>query len=189
MKTIIFDFFGVVASDVYIIWMKNNGLENQIPQIIRDHFYRSDLGEISESDLYARLGSLVNKTPEQVWTEVKEIFQPVNEVIKLIESLKSKYKIVLCSNAPKGVVERFIEEHKLNSLFDYMIVSSALGVRKPYKTIFDITLNSVGATPQETLFIDDNNENVESAGKFGIKGIVFTSTESLKADLSQMGIL
>jgi FMN phosphatase YigB (HAD superfamily) len=39
------------------------------------------------------------------------------------------------------------------------------------------------------VFIDDNKENIASAERLGIKGIVFTDTESLKQDLSSMGII
>lgn len=189
IKTLIFDFFAVLVPDVYIIWLKENGLETQVPEIIKDHFHRSDRGEITELELYNYLANPVGKNADQLWAEIKNNFVPIDGMVDLITSLKEKYKIALCSNAPKGVVENFLKVWNMESLFDSIVVSSLIGVRKPDKEIFDVTLKSVGAKPEESLFIDDNKANIESAQEFGIKGIVFTDVESLKRDLFLAGII
>jgi len=41
----------------------------------------------------------------------------------------------------------------------------------------------------ETLFIDDNDRNINAAEKLGIKSILFHSPQQLKKDLRKSGIL
>ncbi|MBT5856535.1 HAD-IA family hydrolase, partial [bacterium] len=42
--------------------------------------------------------------------------------------------------------------------------------------------------PNETIFFDDLEENIEAANAAGMNGIVFQSPEQLKADLAEYNI-
>ncbi|KAJ5092857.1 HAD-like protein [Penicillium angulare] len=56
--------------------------------------------------------------------------------------------------------------------FDHVFTSWKLGVRKPSLRFYQNVLRATRAVPQETLFIDDQTENVLAAMSLGMRGIV-----------------
>jgi epoxide hydrolase-like predicted phosphatase len=61
----------------------------------------------------------------------------------------------------------------LDELFDVVIDSSEVGVRKPDPRIYHLTLEHLGGlAPERALFLDDFVGNVEAARALGMHGIV-----------------
>jgi epoxide hydrolase-like predicted phosphatase len=59
-----------------------------------------------------------------------------------------------------------------DGLFDDIIDSSAVGVRKPDRVIYEIALERVGGPdPSRAVFLDDHHVNVEAARAMGMTGI------------------
>ena len=54
---------------------------------------------------------------------------------------------------------------------------------KPDPEIYQLTLERIGCAPEEAVFIDDKRENVESAEKLGIHGIIFRGREQAIEEL------
>lgn len=52
-----------------------------------------------------------------------------------------------------------------------------------------LTLEKTGSQPEETFFVDDNQENIEAAIKLGIHGILYTDPPNLKNQLKTLGLL
>jgi putative hydrolase of the HAD superfamily len=71
--------------------------------------------------------------------------------------------------------------------FDHQILSCELRLIKPDAAIFRHTIERIGVRPQETLFVDDREANVEAARVVGLRAIRFESTEQLRSDLKEMG--
>ena len=72
--------------------------------------------------------------------------------------------------------------------FDVLVWSYQLRIGKPDPAIYRHVLEKLGSLPEETLFIDDRKENVDAAVALGMKGIVFTTVEQLRADLIATGV-
>jgi len=58
------------------------------------------------------------------------------------------------------------------NLFDGIIDSSQVGVRKPDPSIFKLALELVNASPSTTVFLDDYEEHIRVANSIGIRGIL-----------------
>jgi HAD superfamily hydrolase (TIGR01509 family) len=58
-----------------------------------------------------------------------------------------------------------------DGLFDGIIDSSEVGVRKPNPKIFDLALQISGIPAAKTIFLDDYLEHVTVANNLGIKSI------------------
>ena len=54
---------------------------------------------------------------------------------------------------------------------------------KPDPAIYLYTLEKLGTQPAETLFIDDREVNIEAATALGMKALLFTTVDQLRADL------
>lgn len=72
--------------------------------------------------------------------------------------------------------------------FDVLVWSYLLRITKPDLAIYRHVLEKLGTRPGETLFIDDRKANVDAAVAMGMKGIVFTEVERLRADLIAVGL-
>ena len=62
-------------------------------------------------------------------------------------------------------------------------------MRKPNPVFYQLLLDRFQLKAVETLFIDDNDRNINAAEKLGIKSILFHSPQQLKKDLRKSGIL
>jgi epoxide hydrolase-like predicted phosphatase len=61
----------------------------------------------------------------------------------------------------------------LDELFDAVIDSSEVGVRKPDPAIFDLALREIGGiAPERAVFLDDFLGNVEAARRLGMHGVL-----------------
>jgi putative hydrolase of the HAD superfamily len=58
-----------------------------------------------------------------------------------------------------------------------------MGISKPDPDFYRYILKKEGIKPENTVFIDDSEENVLSAQKIGINSILFTDPDSLKQQI------
>ena len=72
--------------------------------------------------------------------------------------------------------------------FEGILVSGEEKTRKPFPKIYEIILDRYQINPPNSVFIDDNVENVKAANNFGINGIRYRNTAQLKEDLSNLGV-
>jgi putative hydrolase of the HAD superfamily len=94
----------------------------------------------------------------------------------------------IVSNMGDAVHEHMERELDWLSRFDLLVWSYQLRVAKPDAAIYRYALERLGTRPEETLFVDDKAENVETAVAMGMKGLVFSTVEKLRADLIDSGL-
>ena len=71
------------------------------------------------------------------------------------------------------VIERTIN----TKLFDCIVDSSQVGIRKPDERIYELTARKLGMSTRSCVMIDDLHHNVKGAEKTGMAGILFTSSK------------
>ncbi len=184
-KAIIFDFFDVIHSDPYHRWLKKHGFERS------DKFEEAsrmlDSGQMSDGEFYQRLGDLGGQSAESV----KRVFDDKvidKDMVELITQLSGHYKVGLLSNASGSYLRPILEEHGLIDLFDAIAISAELGLMKPDPRVFQHILEQMEIKPDETIFTDDNANNVAAAESVGIRSIVFTSEKALRQELAAAGV-
>ncbi len=89
----------------------------------------------------------------------------------------------ILSNMGDSVLESVRREFDWIDRFDVLVWSYQLGTSKPDPAIYRHTLAQLGTLPEETLFIDDKQENVEAAQALGIQAIEYSSVEQLRQEL------
>lgn len=74
-----------------------------------------------------------------------------------LEALKARgYRLGVISNImSKTFVPRILREHGVEQYFEYLLMSSHCGVRKPDKAIFDIALRDMGLDKREACYVGD----------------------------------
>jgi putative hydrolase of the HAD superfamily len=94
----------------------------------------------------------------------------------------------IVSNMGDSVHEHMVRELDWLSRFDVLVWSYQLGIAKPDPAIYLDALKRLGTRAHETLFLDDKPENVDAAAALGMKGLVFSTVEKLRADLAKSGL-
>ena len=74
----------------------------------------------------------------------------------------------------------------VDDLFDQVIDSSVEGVRKPGSRIFELAMERMDCSPEQSLFLDDYPANVAAAESLGIRSIlVDTDDERVIAEIDR----
>lgn len=95
-----------------------------------------------------------------------------DENIKIIKEIKKEYKVGLITNFVHEWIKEVFKVEGIDNLFDIVIVSSKIGVRKPNAEIFYIALKQFSIRPDETVFVsDDFSSDLICAKGCGIKTI------------------
>lgn len=95
-----------------------------------------------------------------------------NENIEVVKEIKKYYKVGLITNFVYEWVEKALKLDKLNDLFDTVIVSSRVGIRKPNAEIFYVALKSLSVKPEEAAFVSDELcDDLISAKGCGVRTI------------------
>lgn len=194
IKTIIFDVGGIFINGSF------DGFIKKVSSILNINIYRTSPNYKNNEDDWMRGKYTFKEFIEKISglsvpeDKMKKLFDfwtsdykfNDNEMISFAKKLKSKYKLVILSNADReGVKAR--KEDKLD-FFDYKFHSFELGLIKPEKEIYEHVLKKIGNKPEECVFIDDKPENIEAAEKLGIHGILFKNKEQLEKDLKKLGV-
>ena len=82
-------------------------------------------------------------------------------------------RTALVTNNVREFREHWMAMLPLPELFDAVVDSSEVGVRKPDPAIFRIALERVGGlAPEQAIFLDDYRANVAAAEALGIRGVL-----------------
>jgi glucose-1-phosphatase len=103
--------------------------------------------------------------------------------------LKQHYRLVLGSNTNPIHARRFLSQFA-DTLrhFDALVLSFEIGARKPRREFYEQVIRAAACPPANCVFVDDLSANVDGARACGLEGIVYTSTQSLRATLSKLGL-
>ena len=71
----------------------------------------------------------------------------------------------------------------VDEIFELVVDSGFVGLRKPDPAIYALTLERLGLTAPECVFIDDTQINVDAAAELGFAAIRFESNQQVIADV------
>ena len=97
------------------------------------------------------------------------------------------FKTAVLSNMHNDMIEHLKANGEWIKRFDFLTLSSSLGMAKPEPEIFQCCLKGLGVSAEEAMFIDDREANVEAALSLGLVGIFAPSTEDLRNTLEGIG--
>ena len=94
------------------------------------------------------------------------------EATEVLEKIRRKRSLALVSNfdyAP--YVHNLLAKWKLSPLFDTILVSDAVGVKKPHPGIFHRALRQMGLAADQAVHVGDSQEDIEGAVGAGIRPV------------------
>jgi len=202
LKNIIFDLGGVLLDVDYkktLNAFKALGYENfdeMYNQYSSDEVFEAlEKGDISIDDFYAKLesrhrGKIERASLTRAWNEMLEQFRLPS--LAYIKTLADHYKIYLLSNTNSIHLDAFSKAYKnetgeesLDDLFTKAYYSHKINLRKPNKDIFEFVLEDAGIKAEETLFIDDSYNNIDTAKAMGFQTHLLVPGEKIE----ELGLL
>ena len=115
---------------------------------------------------------------------------PIDGSVQILRELKEKgYPLYALSNWNKELFDQTVDAFPFLNWFDGKIISSEEGMKKPDENIYRLLFERYQINPAEAIFIDDNADNIATAERLGMKGILFATPEGLRTELQKMRIL
>lgn len=148
----------------------------------------SRTGEKPSGHFWEGLGKHLNAETSEVRKHLVSLFEFNHEMFEFAKRLKRHYKLGLLSNQIEDWLEEEIEKYEFRKLFDVIVGSYAVKLRKPDEAIYRYITQELNLTPEECVFIDDQEANIDAAKKIGMKGIVFTDIVHLQKELASLGV-
>ncbi|WP_425394172.1 HAD family hydrolase [Actinomadura oligospora] len=113
-------------------------------------------------------------------------FAPVEEMYALLREVReSGVRTALLSNSWGNAYPR----DRWSGLFDAVVISCEVGLRKPDEAIFRHAVGRLGLAPGECVFIDDIVHNTRAAEALGMHGVHHTGADDTRAALASLGLL
>lgn len=100
--------------------------------------------------------------------------------LETLRELKTRYGIYMLSNTNpimwhSRIAEEFRQEgFDINYYFDEIVTSFEARSIKPDRLIFETVITKCGINPEETLFLDDSQKNLDAAAQLGFKTALVT---------------
>ena len=113
----------------------------------------------------------------------------VKGTMKIVKKLKGRYQLILLSDHIREWAQYILENNAELDIFEHQYFSYDYGLLKTDEGCFNYILKDLGIEAEETIFIDDSQENIEMAKKSGMDGILFKSAEDLEKNLKKRGVL
>lgn len=155
-------------------------LKSQNKQIIFNEF---EMGLCSEREFIETLQSVANQVVSyrrlvDAWNAML-LKTPLHR-LEMLEKLKSEYQVFLLSNTNETHLAWVYDDlSKMYGILDFdtrffhkPYYSHIINLRKPNTDIYEFVLKDAGLVASETLFIDDNADNIAGANKVGIKTLL-----------------
>ena len=121
--------------------------------------------------------------PEGLLTRMFAGFQRAEDMLGVVRRVRAAgFKTALLSNSwGLGYPREGWDE-----LFDVVVISGEVGLRKPEPEIYELCARQLGVVPSACVFIDDLAPNVKGAAAVGMVGILHRTYDETVAELEAL---
>jgi putative hydrolase of the HAD superfamily len=199
IRAVMFDFGGVISTSPFEAFAR---LENE--HGLPPDFIRSVNATNPQDNAWARLerGELSIDAFGRDWaTEARSLGHEVDgrlvlerlggeirpQMVAAINSCRADYKTVCLTNN-FGSAQSIVSEEvaAVYALFDAVLESRVLGIRKPDPRFYELACAAVGVEPEESVFLDDLGINLKPARALGMRTIKVTDPDQALAELERV---
>jgi putative hydrolase of the HAD superfamily len=136
-----------------------------------------------ELDVIGAPGPEILKEESTIWRDLDET------MLDLVHRLRQRYRVGMISNAKPWLEAELRDVHKIDHLFEVVVNSASVGMRKPDPRIFRHAARILDLTPTVCVHIDDVMENIRGAEETGFHAIHYQGhLPSLVSELQRLGL-
>lgn len=202
---VVFDFGGVLISpitDKLAVLAERHGIgQVELLDILlgprhestADHpWHRAERGEVAVADLQTLVTPIADASGVTLDGDEMEVlfersYRYHDAVLDRIRQLRAAgYRTALLTNSVREYRPHLEAELDLASLFDVVVDSSEVGLRKPEPAIYDHVNELLGVDPTRVVYLDDFDHNLDPAVAAGWTVIHVTGPDQLLTDLDRL---
>ncbi len=199
IRAVMFDFGGVISSSPFDAFARLEA-EHELPRgFIRtvnatnphdNAWARLERGELGVEEFgpewAEEAGSLGHEIDgrlvlERLGGEIRP------QMVAAIKACRATYKTACLTNN-FALAESLVSEEvaAVYALFDAVLESRVLGVRKPDPRFYELACAALGVEPDESVFLDDLGINLKPARALGMRTIKVTDPDQALAELERV---
>jgi putative hydrolase of the HAD superfamily len=151
----------------------------------RHPLFELETGRLSEVDFLRKLGDtlkpVLGHRPElhrfrEIYFDALHPNEPMIEL--MLEAKDSGHRMGLLTNNVREWEPLWRTMLPVDEIFEVVVDSGFVGMRKPDREIYDLTLERMGnPTPEECLFIDDTDVNCDAARELGMSAVHYRDND------------
>jgi putative hydrolase of the HAD superfamily len=202
IKAIVSDFIGVLTTPIAGVFTQFQQEIGVPPEALRDALQRSaqrtgdnplfevECGRITEEEF---LKALEHELAEEFGRHVSlraftdhywSSLSHNEEVVGFLRDARSAgYRLALLTNNVREWEPRWRPKWPIDELFETVVDSGFVGLRKPDPAIYELVLSRLDLPPEACVFIDDLEHNVVAARECGLHAVHFRDTGQALADV------
>ena len=198
VNTVIFDLGGVLSSSGRALDVVHRFPDHPAEEVMAvmlgdyasdtDHpWHRLERGEISLDDYRTSIGRMIAEAgftmrdpqPSNPRSGLNFEFVRSDAMYGLVHDLKDHgCRLGVLTNNIREFRDRWRSLMDFDTLFDDVVDSHEVGLRKPHPAIYELSLSRLGARAEEAAFLDDMDVNVRAASALGIHGVLVEPDQS-----------
>jgi epoxide hydrolase-like predicted phosphatase len=196
IKNIVFDLGNVLISFKPSEYFDKKNYPANIKATILNDIFASrewqmlDEGVISTREVIeaiALTSSLKKEEIAHIFNLRTEVIFPLDSNVRLLPGLKKRgFRLYFLSNFPLDLFEGVKTGYYFFRYFDGGVISAEAKFTKPDPRIYEALLEKYSLIPEESLFIDDIEINVQAAESAGMKGFVTHGSLEISNDLEKI---
>jgi putative hydrolase of the HAD superfamily len=194
-RGLLVDYGGVLTTDVFSSFTAFCQAEGLEPDLVAHHFrsnpearqllFDLEVGRITEQDFEPRFAAVIG------------VAEPAGLIDRLFAGMHADHAMVNAVRAAKdaGVRTGLIsnswgkgryDRAQFPVLFDGVVISGEVGLRKPEPRIYELGAEAIGLPPAECVFVDDLAGNLKPARELGMATVHHTSAEETVPQLERL---
>jgi putative hydrolase of the HAD superfamily len=197
---LICDFGGVLTSPIqegFLAYQEESGVSLEqlgaaLARAAEEHgehpLFALERGEITEAEFAARIQAQLEDgfDPIRLRTLYFDHIEPNRAMIEFVRELRGRgvRAALLTNNVREWEPHWRAKLPEIDELFEDVVDSAFVGLRKPDPAIYELTLERLGGVaPERCVFVDDLDVNCETARSLGMAAVRFESSEQAIPEL------
>ncbi len=201
-QAVVFDYGGVLTTpvrDSIAAWLESDGIDPRtFSATLREWLSRTaedgtpihqlETGALPVAEFERVLAARLRRhdgvavIPAGVLSRLFAGMRPDPAMFALAEELRAAgVKVALLSNSWGNTYPR----DRLDALFDPVVISSEVGLRKPEPAIYQLTVSRLGVPAGDVVLIDDAEPNLEGAARAALRTVLHTDAATTRSALAE----
>jgi epoxide hydrolase-like predicted phosphatase len=188
------DFGGVLTTNVFESFAEFCRDEGLAPETVRDLFMQDpaarallgdlETGRVGDAEFEARFAAMLGLEPaDGLISRLFARMRPDERMFDGVAAAKrAGIRTGLVSNSWG---EEGYDRTRFAELFDAVVISGEIGIRKPAPEIYALAAERLGRAPERCVFVDDLAGNLKPARAIGMATVLHRDAETTLAELEE----
>jgi putative hydrolase of the HAD superfamily len=193
-RGLLVDYGGVLTTDLFASFRSFCELEGLEPEAIGRRFREDracrtllidlETGALPEEEFEPRFAELLGVNGSGLIDRLFAGSRPDEEMLAaVLKARRSGIRTGLISNS-WGT--RRYDRSQLAELFDGVVISGEVGIRKPAPEIYEMGAKEIALPPESCVFVDDLRFNLEPAAELGMATVHHTAAPETISELEHL---